>query len=612
MKNMDIPRPEYPRPDFVRSSFQNLNGSWEFAFDDGDRGFAERWFGPETLPGTITVPYVCQSRLSGVHDKAFHSIVWYKKRAVIEKERENPRVLLHFGAADYEARVWVNGIYQGVHSGGSTPFVFDITEAVRFGQENLIAVRVEDDCFDLELPRGKQYWKPESEGIFYTPSTGLWQTVWVEQTAEDRLEKLWLTPDVDKKTIACQMEFAGSGEKRVRVTLSLEGKTLISDEINVQNNRAVRVFWLDQATTLDWNHQETLVWTPESPVLFDLCFEVTVGGVCTDRVQSYTALRKVSVADGKFMLNNRPYYQKLLLDQGYWPDSLMTAPTDEDFVRDIMACKQMGFNGVRKHQKAEDPRYLYHADRLGFLVWGECPSAYVYSRKYAVRMAGEWMDIVARDYNHPCIVAWTPLNESWGVDGIMNNREEQAHSQSLYYLTKSLDQTRPVISNDGWNHTRSDLLTIHDYEGEKDVLKARYADVETILRSTPGGRTLYAQGCAYGGEPILVTEFGGIAYHVGKGSEKDWGYTAADSEEDFLRRLEAVISALQESPLVQGYVYTQICDVEQEINGLMTYDRRFKADPEAIFKINWPNEADRKRLLRAGQLWRARRKEQQG
>lgn len=285
------------------------------------------------------------------------------------------------------------------------------------------------------------------------------------------------------------------------------------------------------------------------------------------------------------MLNNRPYYQKMLLDQGYWKPSLMTAPTDEDFIKDINACKAMGFNGVRKHQKAEDPRYLYHADRLGLLVWGEFAAAYVYSRKFACRMTSEWMDVIKRDYNHPCIVCWVPLNESWGVDCIMNNAEEQDFSRTMYYLTKSLDQTRCVISNDGWDHTVSDLLTIHDYEGSYSVLKERYSDIDRILQSTPGSRTLYAQGSRYQGEPIIVSEFGGIAYQKSS-DEKGWGYTAAASEEDFVKRYRAVVSALLESPHVQGFVYTQICDVEQEINGLMTYEREFKVDPEIIKRIN--------------------------
>ncbi len=587
MIETNIPRPEYPRPDFRRDDFLCLNGSWEFAFDDADAGLRERWYDKRPLDREITVPFVYQSERSGVHDKGFHNVVWYKKRLRLPSPAEGKRSLLHFGAADYEAQVWVNAQYLGNHSGGNTPFAFDITDALTDG-ETVITVRVRDDAMDLELPRGKQYWKPESHGIFYTPSTGLWQSVWIEQVSENRLDRVWVTPDVDNKTFALRMEFCGRAEKQVRVRLSLKGKTFADDVISVRNNRAERLIWLDQRVSLDWNHQETLVWTPKRPVLFDLSFEVLVDDECADRVESYCALRKVSVADGKFMLNNRPFTQKMLLDQGYWPETLMTAPTDQAFIDDILACKAMGFNGVRKHQKAEDPRYLYHADRLGLLVWGECSSAYVYSRTYAMRMVKEWTEIVERDYNHPCIVCWVPLNESWGVDGIMNNPAEQSHATSLYHLTKSLDQTRLVISNDGWNHTFSDLLTIHDYADKGETLEKRYADLKTVLASTPGNRTLFAQGHSYSGQPILVSEFGGIAYR--KGRTDGWGYSEATSDEDFLSRYRSLVTALLSSPLVQGFVYTQLCDVEQEINGLMTYDRRFKLPPERIREINLQDE----------------------
>lgn len=582
----NIPRPEYPRPDFKRKSFQNLNGEWEFAFDDKNLGIKEKWYSTGSLARRIIVPYAYQCEMSGIGERDFHDIVWYKKQVMITKEEGGERLILHFGAVDYHAMVWINGNFAGEHFGGNTPFAFDITKDVVFSAENTIVVRVADDALDLELPRGKQYWKGESEGIFYTGTTGIWQTVWMEQIADNSLDRIWITPDVDRKTISIKMEFSGNEEKQVRVRMFLRGQEYIDDLIRVHKNRAERAFRLDQSITLDWNHQESLVWSPENPVLFDLEFTVLTNRETTDFVESYCALRKVSVTNGKFMLNNRPYYQKMLLDQGYWKPSLMTAPTDEDFIKDIKACKAMGFNGVRKHQKAEDPRYLYHADRLGLIVWGEASSAYVYSRDFACNMAREWAEIVKRDYNHPCIVCWVPLNESWGVDCIMNNGEEQDFSRALYYLTKSLDQTRCVISNDGWDHTISDLLTIHDYEGTYPVLKERYSgEIDRILNSTPGSRTLYAQGNCYGGEPIIVSEFGGISYQKTE-DVKGWGYTAANSDEDFLKRYQNVVSALLESPHIQGFVYTQICDVEQETNGLMTYDREFKVDPEIIRRIN--------------------------
>lgn len=590
MLETKIPRPEYPRPQFVRNSFSNLNGEWEFVFDDENVGLKEKWFEKADFNKKIVVPFVYQSECSGIGDRSFHNVVWYRKKVTIQREDGCARLMLHFGAVDYWTKVWVNGTYVGAHTGGNTPFSFEITDIVKMNAENEIVVRVEDDAQDLEIPRGKQYWKPHSEGIFYTGTTGIWQTVWLEQLPENYLEKTWVTPDVDEKRINIRMNTVGDATQKIRVRISFHGTELVNDVIDIKNHRAERSFWIDQRTTMDWNHQESMVWTPENPVLFDLEYTLMANGLECDHVTSYGALRKVEVVNGQFMLNNTPYYQKMLLDQGYWRQSLMTAPTDEAFVSDIEACKKMGFNGVRKHQKVEDPRYLYHADKMGFLVWSEISSAYVYSREYAKKMVTEWMDVIVRDYNHPCIVCWVPLNESWGVDCIMNRKEEQDHATSMYYLTKSMDQTRMVISNDGWNHTVSDLFTVHDYDGSYDNLKKRYESAESLLPTTPGHRTLFAKGYQYSGQPILVSEFGGIAYkkqtEATNGDNNDWGYTTADSADAFVKQFADVVTALQESPLVQGYVYTQICDVEQEINGLLTYDREFKVDPELIRKIN--------------------------
>jgi len=295
-------------------------------------------------------------------------------------------------------------------------------------------------------------------------------------------------------------------------------------------------------------------------------------------------MRKVSIEDGKFMLNNRVFYQKLVLNQGYWEESLLTAPSDEAFITDIKLIKEMGFNGVRMHQKIEDPRFLYYADKMGLLVWEEMPSAYVYSHKYVKNMTTEWMDAVLRDYNHPSIVVWTPLNESWGIPHIKDNKMEQHYSAAMVYLTKSIDSTRPVVSNDGWEHTVTDLLTVHDYEASKEILLKRYKDLESLFRSLPAERPLFANGWCYTDQPILVTEFGGISYK--KNHWDGWGYSNATSDDDFANRYYAVVSALLESPLVQGFCYTQLTDVEQEINGLLTYDRKPKISTEIIKKIN--------------------------
>ena len=586
--NNQLPRSEYPRPQFERKCWLSLNGQWNFAFDDENIGIKNNWYKKCELDQRINVPFAYQSKLSGINTKEIHDIVWYSKDFDLPEQLQDKRVILHFGAVDYKADVWVNGEHLITHNGGHVPFEVEITDVVK-KSENTVTLRAEDYTTDLELPRGKQFWKNDSnekkQSIFYTRTTGIWQSVWLEGVSKAYLKKVWITPDVDQKKVSFQYEIDGACQDlQMNVVIKLKKKTLVDDLVKVINNRGKRDYWLDQEITMDWNHQESWVWTPENPLLFDVEFKLIAQNTVIDEVYSYFGMRKVSVADGIFMLNNRPYYQKMLLDQGYWEESLLTAPSDEAFVRDIELCKQMGFNGVRKHQKVEDPRFLYWADKLGLLVWAEMASAYTYSRKYMKQMTHEWLEAVERDYNHPSIVVWTPLNESWGVDCIMNNKDEQAHSAAMYWMTKSMDQTRLVISNDGWDHTISDLLTIHDYEYKKSTLKERYSSMQNILNTRHAGRGMYAAGWSYSGEPVIVSEFGGISYE--KGSWKGWGYSAATTEEDFIKRYYDVVSAMLESPIVQGFVYTQFTDVEQEINGLLTYGHQLKVNPEIIRLIN--------------------------
>lgn len=568
---MSIPRSEYPRPQFVRESWMSLNGEWKFSFET------------DSFDQTIVVPYVYQSRLSGIHSNRECDVVWYQREFTLPEEMKHKCVKLHFGAVDYFCKVWINGKFVKEHTGGHISFWVDITDVLTDGV-NTVTVMAEDQVKDLEMPRGKQFWKGESESIFYTRTTGIWQSVWLEAVEDTHLENVYITPDLDHMRVGFQYEVAGCGPVMLKTDISFGGEPVASVTMETQRNEGSFDVLLDQQILRNWNFQEDLVWTPENPRLFDVIFTVIKDGKQTDEVRSYFGMRKISVENGKVLLNNRVYYQKLLLDQGYWEDSLLTAPTDEDYVRDIELAKSMGFNGVRKHQKIEDPRFLYHADRMGFLVWGEIAAAYVYSKKYVRRITDEWMDEILRDYNHPCIVAWTPLNESWGVFHIKDNKEQQSHSAAMIYLTKSLDRTRPVISNDGWEHTCTDLLTIHDYEWKRDVLEKRYSTLEDIFAYFPGGRPLMAHGWEYTGQPILVTEFGGISYK--KGSQEGWGYSSAVSDEDFAKRYNDVIAPLLKSPHVQGFCYTELTDVEQEINGLCTYDRKPKIPVEIIRAIN--------------------------
>mgnify|MGYP001040848685 FL=1 len=569
--NKIIPRGEYPRPQFVRDLWMSLNGEWDFSFESSEFDLK------------IQVPYAYQSRLSGIGSDRICDVVWYRKNFTLPEEMSGKKILLHFGAVDYLCKVWVNGQYMTSHEGGHIGFETEITGALKEG-ENTVTVMAQDRMADLEMPRGKQFWEKESAGIFYTRTTGIWQSVWLEAVEEGYLDHVYITPDFDHMKAEFQYEIKGAKGACLKTQVSFEGCELAAVTVDAEREEGSFSILLDQQILSKWNFQEDMAWSPENPRLFDVTYTLLLDGKAVDKVTSYFGMRKISVENGRLLLNNRPYYQKLLLDQGYWRDSLLTAPADEDFVKDIELAKAMGFNGVRKHQKIEDPRFLYHADKMGFLVWGEIAAAYVYSRKYVKRITTEWMDEILRDYNHPCIVAWTPLNESWGVPNIKDNIEQQSHSAAMIYLTKSLDATRPVISNDGWEHTCTDLLTIHDYEWRRDVLEKRYSSLENILQSCPSGRPPFANGWEYKGQPILVTEFGGISYQ--KGEKEGWGYSNAVSDDDFARRYNDVISPLLDSPCVQGFCYTELTDVEQEINGLLTYDREPKIPVEVIKKIN--------------------------
>ena len=569
-----IPRPEYPRPDFQREKWLPLNGEWDFSFDE------------PIFDQKILVPFACETKLSGIHDTSFHNAVWYRRSFSLPEPRHDRQILLHFGAVDYTCRLWVNNQFIREHTGGQCGFSADITDALNASGENVIVLEARDDPADLEMPRGKQYWKPESESIFYTRTTGIWQSVWLEAVSPMHLCSCRITPLFDERSVRFSYALSAAPQ---HVTLTAEitfrGKTAGAVSVTPTSARGAFDWQIDQSALSAWNYQEDLVWTPEQPNLFDVTFRILEHGCEVDAVQSYFGMRKVSIQNGQFLLNNRPYYQKLVLDQGYWPESLLTAPSDEAFIRDIELTKAMGFNGVRKHQKVEDPRYLYHADRMGLLVWGEIGAAYLYSEQYADRIYREWLDVLRRDYNHPCIVVWTPLNESWGVQEIETDPRQQAHSEAMVAITKSMDTTRLVVDNDGWEHTNGDLLTIHDYSPSGEMLRAHLGSMDAILALRPAQRALFVGRHAYAGQPILLSEFGGVKFVPGTEAQHSWGYCEADSCAAFAGKLRELFDAVRACPLVDGYCYTQLTDVETEQNGLLTYDRTPKLPLETICAI---------------------------
>ncbi|MDN4075387.1 glycoside hydrolase family 2 protein [Fictibacillus terranigra] len=579
-------RNEYPRPQFQRENWINLNGDWNFTFDDRNEGINNSWF-KNGLPHEskiIQVPFAYQSVESGINQHEFHDIVWYERAFSIPDDWKDQKVHLHFGAVDYRCWVYMNGSLVGFHEGGHTSFHFDVTPYLDQENSNHLVLRVEDPSNDETIPRGKQYWKEQSESIFYTRTTGIWQTVWLEPVDTVHFTSIRWTPDIDHGSIGVEMEISDVVENlKVDVHISFKGKTIINDTISILGSYTKRSFDLRNRFTERSNiHGAGWYWSPENPNLFDVELRLQDEKAERDAIKSYFGMRKVSIDNGKLLLNNQPYYQKLVLDQGYFPSGLLTAPSDDSLKNDILLAKQMGFNGARKHQKIEDPRYFYHADTLGFLVWGEMANAAEYSEEAAARLTREWIEAVKRDYSHPSLIVWVPLNESWGISRVARDKQQQSHSLAMYYLTKSLDTTRPVLSNDGWEHTISDICGIHNYQSANEMKKA-YESSERAMSTLPANRSIYASGFEYNGEPILITEYGGIAYKVcGDG----WGYSSVQSGEELIQEYKDITEALFDSPVVQGFCYTQLTDVEQEINGLLTYDRKPKCELSKIKEIN--------------------------
>ncbi|MEH7491815.1 glycoside hydrolase family 2 protein [Neobacillus niacini] len=588
-------RQEYPRPQLVREDWLNLNGEWDFAFDDNNVGIKDKWFqNKNAFNQKIIVPFAYQTKLSGINDTSFHDHVWYRREFSVPQEWNDQRVVLHFGAVDYRAWIYVNGQYAGFHEGGHVSFSLDITDHLTWGTETVV-VRVEDPSTDETIPRGKQFWVEKSAAIWYTRTTGIWQTVWIEPVNPTSLSKLRLTPDIDRGDVIVEFDLTGDFLNKVaEIEISFKGKKIVKDTIELfeaYNKRSINLYNRQIFRTtfhhIGWN------WSPENPNLFDIKITLknSESQAVLDEVDSYFGMRKVHQENGMVYLNNKPYYQKLVLDQGYWPDGLLTAPSDEDLKKDIELTKEMGFNGCRKHQKVEDPRFLYWADQLGFLVWGECAASPSYSEDAVARLTREWIEIIERDYNHPSLVAWVPVNESWGVPNIKGNKQQQHHSLAMYHLIHSLDTTRLVISNDGWELTETDICAIHNYNHGSNDEKSKYEEFkeslstkESLLSSKPANRGIYADGFVHKGEPILLTEFGGIGFKVGE--ESGWGYTSVKNEEEFIEDYRRVMEAVYASKALHGYCYTQLTDVEQEINGLLSYNREPKCPLEKIKEIN--------------------------
>lgn len=585
---------DYPRPQLVRPDWQNLNGAWRFAFDDDNLGEAQGWY-DGALPGsqTIRVPFTYETEASGIADQTVHCCVWYQRQFTLtEAEAEADQLLwLHFEGSDYTTQVWVNGQLAGSHRGGYSRFSFEIANLVQAG-DNRLTVKV-SDSLSRSQPRGKQRWIKDSFACWYVQTTGLWKTVWLEPTARQAIAGCKLTPDLSRGLVHAEVSLTGLPELGDESTgdLYLDTAVFFNETLVCRHSLAVSGSQLSLDLPLTstaasvWGIQ---TWTPQNPALYDITFTLRSQAGVIDQAASYFGMREISIADGQVLLNGSPLYQRLILDQGYWENSGLTPPDEAALITDIERIQQLGYNGVRKHQKVEDERFLYWCDVKGLLVWSEFPAAYQFNDEAVDNTISEWMAIVRQNYNHPCIITWTPFNESWGIPEIRSSRPQQHFTEAVYHLTKAFDPMRPVIVNDGWIHTVSDIITLHDYEAEGQRFLARYGGSkdEIVHNQLYFNQALpaLADGYNYQGQPIIISEFGGIALQQqGEG----WGYgDKVTDEAGFLARFDSITTAIKELPYVCGYCYTQVSDVQQEVNGLMDMQRNFKVDPEAIREIN--------------------------
>ncbi|MBA2304705.1 MAG: glycoside hydrolase family 2 [Acidobacteria bacterium] len=572
----------YPRPQFRRDRWYSLNGAWDFALDP-----AAQWRAPDEVEwqNAIRVPFSPETLASGIANTGFYRACWYRRSVIAPSAAAGERLLLRFAAVDYVAKVWVNGTCVGEHQGGYTPFAFDITLLADQSRPCEIIVRADDDPHDLGKPRGKQDWQLEPHSIWYPRTSGIWQTVWMEIVPATALNRIEFTPHLARWEIGVGAWVDGVPHEplRLAVTLTSRGTVLAADSYTVVAGEVHRRIALSDPG-LDDSRNE-LLWSPNAPNLIGVQLDLWgERGDLLDHAMSYTALRSTAVQGDRFVLNNRPYLLRLVLDQGYWPESGLTAPDDAGLRRDVELAKEMGFNGVRKHQKIEDPRYLYWADRLGLAVWVEMPSAYRFAAGSVERLTREWVDVIARDYSHPCVISWVPINESWGVPNLTDSPSERHYVQALYHLTRTLDSTRPVIGNDGWESVATDIIGIHDYDDRPERMAKRYHADEVLprlfKRERPGGRLLVLDGQKHADQPLMLTEFGGIA--LSRDTRGTWGYARCNTPEEFARRYRELLDVVRELEIFSGFCYTQFADTYQEANGLLFADRTPKIPLEKI------------------------------
>jgi beta-galactosidase/beta-glucuronidase len=566
---MSIPRAEYPRPQWVRDEWLNLNGPWQFAFDFGGTGRDQQFYNSDNFDKEIIVPFCPESSLSGIGYTDFMTAVWYRRVVNIPASWQGQRVIIHFGAVDYDTEIWVNGHSAGTHRGGYCSFSMDITAYLTAG-DNVITVCATDDTRSSLQPTGKQSGQYNSHGCHYTRTTGIWQTVWLESVPQSYLGRPKMTTDLENGLVYIDVPVIGRAEGlQLRVNASLNGQSAGETTAKASGHHIMATLPISDAQA----------WSPDNPVLYDLTFTLSGADGVVDTVTSYIGLRSLSWDGPALLINGKPVFQRLILDQGFYPDGIYTAPTDAELRGDIEKSMAMGFNGARLHQKVFEERFLYWADKLGYLVWGEMADwgMDLYRPETLDRFMTEWRTIVARDFNHPAIVGWCPFNERGGDGrtGVVNQ---------VYHLTKQLDNTRPVLDTSGYLHAGdTDVYDSHDYDQNPVTFAERHApfvDSGEPFINFPG------RDAAYQGQPYFVSEYGGIWWNPDQKDEKAWGYGDRPKNlEEFFARFKALTEVLLQHPRMCGLCYTQLTDVEQEVNGLYTYDRKPKFDAEIIKAI---------------------------